>query len=114
MSWKYFTEEEVKGLDPILVAALDMARGICGFPFKITSGYRPPDHNAAIGGVSDSAHTKGKAADIARPKDDEPLYKMIWALGLVGFKRIEIATKHIHVDVDASKPQYVMWFGESK
>lgn len=31
---------------------------------RITSGYRPPDINAAIGGSSNSQHCKGEAADI--------------------------------------------------
>lgn len=114
MTYKYFSEEEVAGLDGRLASMLDLARGICGFPFKITSGYRPPEHNTAIGGVPDSAHTKGLAADLARPSEDEPLWRMIWALGLAGFNRIEIATRHVHVDIDHTKPQFVMWFGESK
>ena len=114
MVWEFFSDKEVEGLAPMLVASLDKARKICGFPFKITSGFRPPAHNAEIGGVIDSSHTKGLAADLARPQGDEPLFKMIWALGLAGFKRIEIASRHIHVDVDPGKPQYVMWFGESK
>ena len=114
MIWKHFSKEEVENLDPILVAGLDMARDICKFPFKITSGYRAPEHNAEIGGVPDSAHTKGKAADLQRPQGEELLFKMLWALGVAGFKRIEVATRHIHVDIDDTKPQYVMWFGESK
>lgn len=33
-------------------------------PFIITNGYRNPVHNAAVGGVKDSAHVQGLAADI--------------------------------------------------
>lgn len=33
-------------------------------PIKINSGWRSPAHNAKIGGVKNSQHTKGKAADI--------------------------------------------------
>ena len=33
-------------------------------PISINSGYRSPAHNKAVGGVSDSQHVQGKAADI--------------------------------------------------
>lgn len=33
-------------------------------PIKINSGWRSPAHNAKIGGVKNSQHVKGKAADI--------------------------------------------------
>lgn len=32
-------------------------------PIKITSGYRPAEHNAKIGGASKSRHITGQAAD---------------------------------------------------
>ena len=32
-------------------------------PVTITSGFRTPEHNAAVGGVDDSQHTCGQAAD---------------------------------------------------
>jgi uncharacterized protein YcbK (DUF882 family) len=33
-------------------------------PIKINSAYRSPEHNARVGGVPNSQHVKGKAADI--------------------------------------------------
>ena len=33
-------------------------------PVTINSGYRCPTHNRNVGGVSNSRHTKGEAADI--------------------------------------------------
>lgn len=110
----FFTDEEVKGLNPRLVDLIDEARGFAEIPFILTSGYRNPEHNAEIGGVSDSAHTKGLAVDIKKPDDPLLALKMVWALGLAGFDRIEIATQHIHVDIDGTKPHPVMWFGVSK
>jgi hypothetical protein len=47
------------------VRALDAARAAAGIPFIITSGYRSPAHNAAVGGAADSDHTRGWCADVA-------------------------------------------------
>lgn len=43
---------------------LQVLRNHINKPIKINSGYRSPDHNRAIGGVSNSQHVLGKAADI--------------------------------------------------
>lgn len=44
---------------------LDAAREEAGIPFRVNSGYRTAARNAAVGGVSNSAHLSGWAADIA-------------------------------------------------
>jgi uncharacterized protein YcbK (DUF882 family) len=33
-------------------------------PVTVTSGYRTPEHNATVGGIEGSQHTKGQAVDI--------------------------------------------------
>lgn len=48
-----------------LVAGLDRMRGQLGFPLRITSAYRDPDHNHSIGGASRSRHVQGDAVDIS-------------------------------------------------
>ena len=52
MSFKYFTVNEFKcqetGENEIkdeFIVALDALRHQCGFPFRITSGYRSPNHS---------------------------------------------------------------------
>lgn len=50
--------------DPNLSKILQQIRDQFGKPLRITSGYRCPKHNEAVGGVSNSLHTKGMAADI--------------------------------------------------
>lgn len=47
-----------------LARALQPARDRLNRPFQITSWYRPPAINAAVGGASRSQHLYGKAADI--------------------------------------------------
>lgn len=47
-----------------LALGLEWARAILGVPLKITSGYRNPVVNRAVGGVTNSDHAQGFAADI--------------------------------------------------
>jgi uncharacterized protein YcbK (DUF882 family) len=47
-----------------LAENLQVLRDYIGSPIHINSAYRSPAHNAKIGGVKNSFHTKGKAADI--------------------------------------------------
>jgi zinc D-Ala-D-Ala carboxypeptidase len=52
---------------------MEKVRSICGdFPVTITSGYRGPQLNAAIGGSSTSAHMFGLAADFIIPGAGDP------------------------------------------
>ena len=43
---------------------LDPAREEFGGPVTVNSGYRCPKHNLAVGGVVNSQHMKGEAADV--------------------------------------------------
>ena len=47
-----------------LIDGLEALRIWAGAPVRINSGYRSPPHNAAIGGVPNSRHTKGLASDV--------------------------------------------------
>tara|TARA_R110000803_G_scaffold121152_1_gene189251 strand:+ start:133 stop:516 length:384 start_codon:yes stop_codon:yes gene_type:complete len=49
----------------ILALQLQIIRDYICEPIHISSAYRSPSHNAKIGGVSNSQHTKGKAADLS-------------------------------------------------
>lgn len=51
-------------IDSELVEVLEDVRVNFNAPVIITSGYRTPEYNAKIGGVKNSQHTKGTAADI--------------------------------------------------
>ncbi len=48
---------------PGLVEALEEIRARVGEPLHVTSGYRPADYNREVGGVSNSSHVDGLAAD---------------------------------------------------
>lgn len=51
-------------LEALVVNCLDPVRTIYGKPIIVSSGYRSPELNAAVGGVANSQHTTGNAADL--------------------------------------------------
>lgn len=55
---------EVEALRLLCVLILEPLRDRLGVPLTITSGYRSPKLNAAIGGAMKSAHMSGRAADV--------------------------------------------------
>ena len=50
-----------------LVEGLEGFRARIGGPLRVNSGFRTRAHNARIGGVPNSYHTKGMAADLGNP-----------------------------------------------
>ncbi len=58
----------------ITCKGLERIRALVGHPIVITSGYRSPKLNRAVGGTSESQHMFGEAADIVCP-DYGPVYK---------------------------------------
>ena len=61
-----------------LVDFLNALRLRFGRALIVNSGYRSSEHNAKVGGVPNSYHTKGLAADIRPedPKDLDDLYEL--------------------------------------
>ena len=51
-----------------LAALLEQVRALVGAPIVISSGYRSPALNKAVGGAANSAHVLGLAADISTAK----------------------------------------------
>lgn len=54
----------VQNLNALCVNILEPLRLSLGVPIRVTSGYRCPRLNKAIGGATNSQHTLGQAADI--------------------------------------------------
>ena len=95
-------------MKPELLQKLDNARTIAGVTFKVNSGYRTAAHNAKVGGVADSSHCQGWAADIAATSGTSK-FTIVNALLKAGFTRIGIASSFVHVDCDPTKPAQVIW-----
>jgi len=111
-NYSEFDSPDVQGsgqmMDKTLLEMLDEVRDKFDKPIHITSGFRTPAHNEAVGGVETSSHLKGLAVDIACNKSTDR-FDLINCLLDVGFSRIGIADTFIHTDIDQTKAQGVMW-----
>lgn len=136
MNWKYFTlkeftrsrtadklgffntplESDIQNLDLLVSNILDPLRKAWGKPIIVTSGYRVPRLNEAVGGVKNSDHLYGRAADIV-PQDPNDFNKFTefikdW-LKNKEFKQCIIEKKgnskwiHISYDEDNNKKQFL-------
>jgi len=52
----------------LLAEMLERIRATLNVPVLVTSGYRSPPVNRAVGGVTSSDHTQGHAADFVAPR----------------------------------------------
>lgn len=73
------TAEAVKNLTVLVDKVLDPLREMYGKPIYISSGYRCPALNKAVGGVPGSQHKTGQAADInqRRREENARVFKLI-------------------------------------
>lgn len=73
-------------LTALVNKVLDPLREAYGAPIIVSSGYRCPKLNKAVGGAANSQHTLGQAADIHSvsdtPADNNKLYELIHKLNL--------------------------------
>ena len=60
-------DAEIRALTLLCEKVLEPVRAHFGKPVIVTSGYRSPRLNTAIGGSANSQHCKGEAADIIIP-----------------------------------------------
>jgi len=111
-NYSEFDSPDVQGsgqmMDKTLLEMLDEVRDKFDKPIHITSGFRTPAHNEAVGGVETSSHLKGLAVDIACKKSTDR-FDLINCLLDVGFSRIGVGNTFIHADIDTDKTQGVIW-----
>lgn len=80
----------------------------------VTSGYRCPEHDKAVGGTSSGQHTKGTAADVCcYGRDGQPISSKTVCckaqdLGFTGIANITSSYQYTHLDVRAS----AKWYGD--
>jgi uncharacterized protein YcbK (DUF882 family) len=106
--------EKLKDLDLDFQAALTKLDALTGsVNYTVTSAKRSPATNAAVGGVRDSSHEQGLAVDIAHEGNVIKAMRLAYWLGRLSVIRVGWYDRHIHFDIDKSKPQ-VQWEGKSK
>ncbi len=96
-------------IDYELVKKLQTLREIYGSPMAITSGVRCEQFNSKLPGSSKtSSHIAGKAADIS-VVNSAVRFRLIKLALEMGWKRVGIAGNFIHLDIDESKKQNIIW-----
>ena len=84
------------GVQPELIEKLELLREKIGKPIIVTSGYRCEKHNKHVGGVANSYHLLGMAADI-KVKGIKPCI-LAQVASNVGFFVI-IYDNFVHLDI---------------
>lgn len=119
---KNFTKREFKSKDGSampddvlanikeLASNLQVLRDFLGEPIRINSAYRSPAHNKAIGGVKNSQHVLGRAADIkVRDIETKDLYLIIESLIIDGKMKdggLGLYDTFVHYDIRGSKARW--------
>lgn len=111
---KHFNESEFSEfdkMDPALLLMLDNLRESYGYPIKLTSTYRSPEHPIEAKKAKPGEHSHGAAVDIACV-GGEATFKLVKAAIIVGFTRIGISRKKnfVHVGVGyEGAPKMTIW-----
>lgn len=119
---KHFHESEFARFDllrPEMASMLDELRDRLGSPIIITSSYRDPVHNAAVGGAPDSSHTPApdglySGIDFTIPGSLITPRALFWIVKHaydVGFKRVGLYSdmRHVHLDCESRLDQEAIW-----
>ena len=94
-----------------LMEQLEIIRAALGNKgIRINSGYRSPVHNASVGGVKNSEHTRGKAADIAMdeytPKQIKDMIESLISQGKILQGGVGLYGTFVHYDIRGVKSRW--------
>lgn len=120
--WRHFTLTEfackhcgLNGIDLEFVDRLDELRERVGFPLRVNSGFRCPDHNAAVSTTGHSGpHTTGKAVDLSIERGQA--YQVLAEAMTMGFSGIGVKQhgmgRYLHLDdlpAAEGRPRPTIW-----
>lgn len=102
-------------VDEGLVERLQQIRNHFEKAVIITSGYRCATHNAEVGGVAGSRHTKGQAADFYIPGiTPAEIAKFAESIGVKGiglYEKADCGDDFVHIDTREKKS---FWYGHKE
>ena len=111
---KYFNKSEFSNfemMDEKLLSMLDEMREIYGYPIKITSSYRSPDHPIEAAKKEPGEHSYGAAGDIVSDGGGKT-FRLVKAAIEAGFTRIGVSRKKgfIHLGIGyPGAPEKTIW-----
>ena len=92
------------GISPAAQAAWERLQQIYGGPLSVTSGYRDPAKNAAVGGAKGSQHMHGNAFDVsAAGMSEADRLALASAARDAGFQGFGFYDNSMHFDVGGSR-----------
>lgn len=108
---KHCGELPPAGMNPVLLERLDKLREMYGAPIYVSCGYRCPIHNTEVGGVSNSQHVLGTAADIYIDGNYNDFYNLVINSALFDGVGYYPNSEFVHVDVrdNGVNPNYYRW-----
>lgn len=93
----------------ILAPGIQEVRDLIGHPVFISSGYRSPEVNAAVGGSPTSQHTEGLAADFKAPGFGMPssiVRYLVAHAARLPFDQLIHEGSWVHISFVQSKPRH--------
>ena len=93
-----------------LANQLQVIRDVIGQPIKLTNAYRCVEHNKSIGGVYNSQHILGKAADLKvkglKPKELKLVIETLIDNGEILQGGVGIYNTFVHYDIRKTKARW--------
>ena len=112
-------KELIPSLRNLCQQVLEPLRQYAGKTIVISSGYRCPALNRAVGGVPNSQHLKGEAADIRIPSKEEGHNWYLWIMDNLPFDQIlwerkgDVRWIHVSCKRDLSRNRHQSSHGRS-
>ena len=89
---------------------LQIIRDKIGTRLNMSNGYRSPAHNKAVGGVPDSQHLLGKAADLSSydhtPKELYDIIEDLISFGEISEGGLGLYKSFVHYDIRGHKARW--------
>lgn len=98
-------DAEIENLKRV-AAILEQVRELVGKPINVSSGYRSPAVNRAVGGSSASAHMKGLAADITVSGMTAKALATLISMSKIEFDQLILeGNSWVHIGLSENKPR---------